>query len=73
MFGRKSKFEIKTPDQFLLMRKAGLVVADVLTRMQLEAVPGVTTEQLDRIAREMLKAAGAESSFLGYFGYPSVI
>jgi methionyl aminopeptidase len=44
-----------------------------LTRMQLEAVPGVTTEQLDRIAREMLKAAGAESSFLGYFGYPSVI
>jgi methionyl aminopeptidase len=73
MFGRKSKFEIKTPDQFLLMRKAGLVVADVLARMQVEAVPGVTTEQLDRIAREMLKAAGAESSFLGYFGYPSVI
>ena len=49
MFGRKSKFEIKTPDQFLLMRKAGLVVADVLARMQVEAVPGVTTEQLDRI------------------------
>ena len=73
MFGRKSKFEIKTPDQFLLMRKAGLVVADVLARMQVEAVPGVTTEQLDRIAREMLKTAGAESSFLGYFGYPSVI
>jgi methionyl aminopeptidase len=73
MFGRKSKFEIKTPDQFLLMRKAGLVVADVLARMQVEAGPGVTTEQLDRIAREMLKAAGAESSFLGYLGYPSVI
>jgi len=73
MLGRKSKFEIKSPEQILLMRKAGLVVADVLARMQLEAGPGVTTLQLDKIAREMLTAAGAQSSFLGYFGYPAVI
>lgn len=73
MLGRKSKFEIKTPEQILLMRKAGLIVADVLARMQLEAGPGVTTLQLDQIAREMLTAAGAQSSFLGYFGYPAVI
>ena len=73
MLGRKSKFEIKSLDQILLMRKAGLVVADVLARMQLEAGPGVTTLQLDQIAREMLTAAGAQSSFLGYFGYPAVI
>jgi len=73
MLGRKSKFEIKSLDQIFLMRKAGLVVADVLARMQLEAGPGVTTLQLDKIAREMLTAAGAQSSFLGYFGYPAVI
>ena len=73
MLGRKSKIEIKSPEQILLMRKAGLVVADVLARMQLEAGPGVTTLQLDKIAREMLTAAGAQSSFLGYFGYPAVI
>ena len=73
MLGRKSKFEIKSLDQIFLMRKAGLVVADVLARMQLEAGPGVTTLQLDKMAREMLTAAGAQSSFLGYFGYPAVI
>jgi len=73
MFTRKSKFEIKTPEQFLKMRKAGLVVADVLARMTQEAAPGVTTAQLDRIAREMLANAGATSSFLGYHGYPAVI
>lgn len=73
MLGRKSKIEIKSFEQILLMRKAGLVVADVLARMQLEAGPGVTTLQLDRIAREMLANAGAQSSFLGYFGYPAVI
>jgi len=73
MFTRKSKFEIKTPEQFLKMRKAGLVVADVLARMTQEATPGVTTAQLDQIAREMLAKAGATSSFLGYYGYPAVI
>jgi len=73
MFGRKSKFEIKTPEQFLLMRKAGLVVADVLSIMQNHAKPGVTTLELDLIARDELKRVGAEPSFLGYFGYPSVI
>jgi len=73
MFTRKSKFEIKTPAQFLKMRKAGLVVADVLARMVQEAVPGVTALQLDQIAREMLTKAGATSSFLGYHGFPAVI
>jgi methionyl aminopeptidase len=73
MFTRKSKFEIKTPEQFLKMRKAGLVVADVLARMVQEAVPGVTALQLDQIAREMLAKAGATSSFLGYHGFPAVI
>jgi len=73
MFTRKSKFEIKSPEQFLKMRKAGLVVADVLARMTQEAGPGVTTGQLDQIAREMLAKAGATSSFLDYYGYPAVI
>ena len=73
MFGRKESIEIKTPAQFDKMRKAGLVVAAVLARLSTEAGPGVTPAQLDAIAREMLVAHGAEPSFLGYYGYPSVI
>ncbi len=73
MFRRKEKFEIKTFEQFLKMRKAGLVVADTLTRIEKEAGPGVTTSELDRIAREELKRFGATPSFLGYHGYPAVI
>ena len=73
MFFRKDKFEIKTFEQFLKMRKAGLVVANTLVRIEREAVPGVTTGDLDRIAREELKKAGATPSFLGYHGYPAVI
>lgn len=73
MFGRKDKIEIKTFEQFLKMRRAGLVVADTLARIKNEASPGVTTSDLDRIAREELKRFGATPSFLGYHGYPSVI
>ena len=73
MFGRKNNIEIKTPAQFDKMRKAGLVVASVLERLTEEAGPGVSPAQLDRIAREMLIKAGAQPSFLGYYGYPAVI
>lgn len=73
IFGRKEKFEIKTFAQFLQMRKAGLVVADTLARIATEAGPGVTTADLDQIAREELKRFGATPSFLGYHGYPAVI
>ena len=73
MFGRKNKIEIKTPTQLEIMRKAGLVVGHTLARLKSEAGPGITTNQLDLIAREELKRAGAGSSFLGYYGYPAVI
>lgn len=73
MFRRKEKYELKTFEQFLKMRKAGLVVADTLARISKEAGPGVTTFDLDQIAREELKKFGATPSFLGYYGYPAVI
>ena len=73
MFSKKSRFEIKSPEQFLFMRKAGLVVAQTLQRISAEAGIGVTTADLDRIAREELAKAGAQPSFLGYYGYPAVI
>ena len=73
MFSRKNKIEIKSPAQIDVMRKAGLVVGHTLERIKREAGVGVTTNDLDRIAREELQSRGATSSFLGYYGYPAVI
>ncbi|MGA4508902.1 type I methionyl aminopeptidase [Propionibacteriaceae bacterium G1746] len=64
MFGRG--IEIKTPDQLKAMRRAGLVVARTLVALGEHVAPGVTTRELDLLARDMLATAGAESSFLGY-------
>ena len=55
------------------MRVAGLVVARALDAMRAAVAPGVSTADLDAIARDVLRDAGATPSFLGYHGYPAVI
>ncbi len=47
------------------MSKAGTVVAEVLSKLQEIAEPGVTTAQLDSVALEMTADAGAEALFKG--------
>jgi methionyl aminopeptidase len=55
------------------MRRAGRVVAEMHARTREAARAGVTTAQLDRVAREVLARRGARSNFLGYHGFPAVI
>ena len=72
-FGRRHAIEIKTPEQLELMRAAGLVVAGALDAVVAALRPGVTTGDLDLVARDYLGDHGATSSFLGYHGFPAVI
>jgi methionyl aminopeptidase len=58
--------ELKTPDEIEAMRAAGLVVARALAAARERAAVGVGLAELDRAARDVLAAAGAESPFLGY-------
>jgi methionyl aminopeptidase len=57
------------------MRRAGRVVAEMHDAIRRALRPGVTTAELDRIAREVLASRGATSNFLGYGHppYPAVI
>ena len=55
------------------MRIAGRVVAEMHEALRAALRPGVTTADLDRIARAVLERRGATSNFLGYHGYPGVI
>ena len=43
------------------------------TPAQAAARPGVTTADLDQVAREVLEPRGARSNFLNYHGFPAVI
>ncbi|MEJ5913801.1 type I methionyl aminopeptidase [Pseudokineococcus sp. 1T1Z-3] len=68
---RRERVEWKTPDQVRLMRQAGLVVADALAAVRAEVRPGTTTAQLDAVAEDLIRGAGALPSFLGYQGFPA--
>ena len=69
----KTQIEIKTPEQIALMRGAGLVVAKALATMRAAVAPGVSTADLDAIAHDVIRSAGAVPSFLGYQGFPATI
>ncbi len=55
------------------MRRAGRVVAEMHERIRAAARPGVTTAELDGVARRVLAERQARSSFLGYRGFPAAI
>lgn len=63
----------KLPSEALLMRRAGVVVGEMLSACTKAATPGVSTLELDEIARGVLKKHNATSNFLGYHGFPNVI
>jgi methionyl aminopeptidase len=73
MRGIPERIQLKTPEQIAAMRRAGLVVARALEAMRAAVVPGVSTADLDAVARDVLDEAGATPSFLDYHGYPAVI
>ena len=64
---------IKNEDEIRRMDEAGQVVASIHARMERAIAPGVTTADLDAIARDTLVESGAVSSFLGYHGFPGHI
>jgi methionyl aminopeptidase len=55
------------------MRRAGRVVAEMHEATRAAAAPGVTTAELDKVARQVLDKRGARSNFLNYHGFPAVI
>jgi methionyl aminopeptidase len=71
---------IKSRDEIELMRQAGHINRLALEAMTQAVRPGVTTQELDRIAVEVIRAHGARPAFLNYpnaafpaFPYPGTI
>jgi methionyl aminopeptidase len=69
----RSKLPQRTDAELATMRAAGRVVAEIHESIRAAARPGVTTQDLDFIARGILDRRGATSNFLGYGGFPAVI
>lgn len=59
-----------TEDEIERIRTAGRIASRALDAVGAAVRPGVTTDELDRIAHEFVIAHGAYPSTLGYRGYP---
>lgn len=64
---------IKTDAEIALMRESGKITKEVLDLIGSKIRAGMTTKELDVIARDYIESCGAYPSFLGYSGYPASI
>ena len=58
--------ELRTPAEIEEMRPAGRFVAEVLKATSAAAAVGVNLLELDRLAHDMIRSAGAESCYIDY-------
>jgi len=63
----------RTKEEIKIMSKAGSIAEFALRQIVKEVKEGVTTLELEKIARRLISARGAEPAFLGYNGYPAAI
>ena len=64
---------IKSDSEIAKMKIAGQLVAKTFEELQKHIAPGITTERLDKIAREFIYDNGGTTPCLNYMGYPKSI
>lgn len=65
--------QIKDLEQLKVMRRAGLVVAQIHQLIREAVKPGMTTSALDTVSAAHIKRSGATSNFFNYHGFPATI
>ena len=66
---RDGTIKLHGPEGFEGMRKAGRLAAQILDEMASLVRPGISTEEIDTVVREMTLDGGAVPATLGYRGY----
>jgi methionyl aminopeptidase len=65
--------KVKTTREIENMRVSGQMLAKVLQKLQAEIQPGMSTMDLNNIAKQELAALGGEPAFKGYQNFPEVL
>jgi methionyl aminopeptidase len=73
MHRTRSSIVLKSAREIELMRESNRHTAEILAMMAEAVGPGVTTWDLDQIARSEIKKRGLKSAFLGYRGFPAAL
>src|SRR3989338_1526275 len=65
--------QIKTQQEIQIMHEGGKILASILKELTKAVKPGITTKDLDKLARELVFKFEAKPAFLNYRGYPAVL
>lgn len=71
MLKRNLDIKLKTSEELDIMREAGRISALALRTAGEAIEPGISTKELDEIARKCIESNGAKPSFLGEDGFPA--
>lgn len=63
----------RTSEEIELLRQSGLLVSKTLAEVAKYIRPGVTTQELDRVAETFIRDHKAQPAFLGYHGFPATL
>ena len=64
---------IKSKKEIEIMRDGGRILAMVVKKLAMATKPGVSAWDLEILARDLIKKAGARPSFLNYDNYPCAL
>ena len=64
---------IRSHEELLKLEQASRIVLETLDLVERAVAPGVTTDELDRIAEAEIRRQGARPAFVGYRGYPKTL
>jgi len=64
---------LKTPDEIEIMARASKLVAETLQVLKREVRPGITTDDLDKIAEDYIRSGGGVPAFKGYRNFPKTL
>jgi len=64
---------IRSQEELLKLEEASRIVLETLALVEKAVAPGLTTDELDRIAEAEIRRQGARPAFVGYRGYPKTL
>ena len=64
---------LKTEKEIAIMKEGGAILAKILKELSNVVRPGVVTQDLDKLANELVFKFGAKPAFLNYHGYPATL
>ncbi|MBF0387336.1 MAG: type I methionyl aminopeptidase [Candidatus Omnitrophica bacterium] len=69
--GKNTDIRIKTPEELLILREGGRILADIFEEIKNSVKVGMTTGEVDQVADSLIKRNNVVAAFKGYRGFPA--